>query len=70
MFIHIIIINLSNEIPYIYKAVSTLPVHGEYNLLNLDKGQLCRVSEKVYRAIGILKDLSMEVDSAQWNLFW
>ena len=44
---YIIIIILANEIPYIYKAVSTLQVHGEYNLLNLDKGQICRVGEKV-----------------------
>ena len=44
-----IIIILANAIPYIYKAVSTLPVHGEYSLLNLDKGQLCQVDEKVGR---------------------
>ena len=46
---YIIIIILDNEIPYIYKAVSTLSVHGEYSLLNLDKGQLCRVGKKVGR---------------------
>ena len=44
---YIIIIILDNEIPYIYKVVSTLLVHGEYSLLNLDKEQLCEVSEKV-----------------------
>ena len=44
---YIIISILENEISYIYKVVSTLPVHGEYSLLNLDKGQLYRVGEKV-----------------------
>ena len=42
-----IIIVLSNASPYIYKEVSTLSVPGAYSLLNIDKGQLCRVGEKV-----------------------
>ena len=46
---YIIIIILANEIPYIYKEVSTLPVPGAYSLLNLDKGRLCRVGKKVGR---------------------
>ena len=46
---YIIIIILANEIPYIYRAVSTLLVDGEYSLLNLDKGQLCQVGEKFDR---------------------
>ena len=44
---YIIIIILANEFPYLYKVVSTLLVHGEYSLLNLDKGQLCWVEENV-----------------------
>ena len=40
-----IIIILANAIPYIYKAVSTLPIPGAYSLLNLDKGQFCGVGE-------------------------
>ena len=44
-----IIIILANQIPYIYKVVSTLPVHGEYSLLELDKGQLYQVGEKFGR---------------------
>ena len=44
-----IIIILSNASPYIYNAVSTLPVRGAYSLFNLDKGQLCRVGEKFGR---------------------
>ena len=46
---HNIIIVLANASPYIYKEVSTLPVPGTYSLLNIDKGQLCRVSEKFGR---------------------
>ena len=42
-----IIIVLANASPYIYKEVSTLPVPGAYSLFNIDKGQLCRVGEKV-----------------------
>ena len=44
-----IIIILANASPYIYKVVSTLPVPGAYSLLNIDKGQLCRVGQKVNR---------------------
>ena len=44
-----IIIVLANASPYIYKEVSTLPVPGAYSLLNIDKGKLCRVGEKVGR---------------------
>ena len=43
---YIIIIIVDNEIPYIYKEVSTLLVPWAYSLLNLDKGQLCQVGEK------------------------
>ena len=48
---YIIIIVLANASPYIYKEVSTLLVPGAYSLLNLDKGQLCRVGEKVDRQV-------------------
>ena len=44
-----IIIVLGNASPYIYKEVSTLPVPGAYSLLNIDKGKLCWVDEKVGR---------------------
>ena len=44
-----IIIVLANACPYIYKEVSTLSVPRAYSLLNIDKGQLCRVGEKVGR---------------------
>ena len=43
------IIVLANARPYIYKEMSTLPVPRAYSLLNIDKGQLCRVGEKVGR---------------------
>ena len=44
-----IIIVLANASPYIYKEVSTLPIPGAYSLLNIDKGKIYWVGEKVGR---------------------